>query len=299
MVARLLLIIYTLIVLYMGRPGDLDERRAMRSRIFLSLSLVLALILIHPVGASAVPTIDGSLSDWGVDLLASGGPDWTPYAAVAYKVEDATNPSDPTAPFYVGPGIGGQPFDAEAMYAYCNSSDGYLYVAVVSGMPATGTYYKGELYTPGDLAINFTGGTPWEYGVEVTPNPGGAFDQGTLVGDVVWDPPSDFPISSFPASIGDGTDTLEDALFAYSGAINDGVYDHYVIEMGIPVQPFIDAGLWGTPFTLQWTQSCGNDVIRLSCTTTTPPVPEPATGLLFGIGLVGAAFARRRKKRAS
>jgi hypothetical protein len=266
----------------------------MRSRIF--LSLVLVLILIYPVAASAVPTIDGDLSEWGVDLLASGGPDWTPYAAVTYKIEDATNPSDPTAPFYVGPGMGGQPFDAKAMYAYCNSGDGYLYVAVVTGMPATGTYFAGKLYTPGDLAIDFNQDKSWEYGVEVTPTPDGTFDQATLVENVVWDPPTKYPVISFPMSIGGGDNTLQDALFAYSGAINDGVYDHYVIEMGIPVQPFIDAGLWGTPFILHWTQSCGNDVIRLRCT---PPVPEPATGLLFGIGLVGAAIARRRKKRAS
>lgn len=268
----------------------------MRSRIFLSLAL--AFVLLFPVTASAVPTIDGDISEWGVDLLASGGPDWTPYAAVTYKIEDATNPSDPTAPFYVGPGIGGQPFDAEAMYAYCNSGDGYLYVAMVTGMPATGTYYGGDLYTPGDLAIDFHQDKTWEYGVEITPTPDGTFDQGTLVENVDWDAPTDFP-ASFPMSIGDGDDTLEDALFAYSGAINDGVYDHYVIEMGIPIQPFIDAGLWGAPLLLHWTQSCGNDIIRLKCNSPTLPVPEPATSLLFGIGLAGAAVAHRRKKRAS
>lgn len=50
-------------------------------------------------------------------------------------------------------------------------------------------------------------------------------------------------------------------------------------------------------YGLHWTMSCGNDVIEGSATA---PVPEPATMLLFGAGLIGVAgFGRKRlmKKR--
>jgi hypothetical protein len=201
--------------------------------------------------------------------------------------------------------MGGQVFDAEAMFAVCNSADGYLYVAIVTGMPSTGTVYNNKEYFAGDLAIDFEGGTEYEFGIETTGNPDfSPFLPGDLVrtNEDDWEDPSELDFTfAAPASIESGDLVVEDplapVLFGYSTGVTESAddgrdYDHYVIEMAIPTSLF--AGFWGTPFSLHWTLTCGNDILDLDCSA---PVPEPATFLLLGGGLLGIAASRFRKKR--
>ncbi len=53
--------------------------------------------------------------------------------------------------------------------------------------------------------------------------------------------------------------------------------------------------LTGSDFAFHWDMSCANDVIEGGASA---PVPEPSTFILFGAGLAGVAFMKRRKNKA-
>ena len=242
-------------------------------RRFVFLSLLSMLVLVFSTAAQAF-TIDGYLDDWGVD---PGTGDWTPDAGIIGVEEDSTT-------WQVIPGVGGQQFDAEAMYAVYNAAEGNLYIAVVTGTPPTGAEYGGTNYPAGDIMIDFGDGNV--FGVETTDGTNPA-----IIENPEWTIPTDFEDSA-PSNMvdGTGTDTGHQAELAYNLAY-EGDDDHYVIELCVPVDAFGD--LWGTPFRLHWTMECGNDEINLEFPA---PVPEPATSLLLGIGIAAIAAARRKSK---
>jgi len=248
------------------------------------LSLIIALLaglmfqtgLAHAYTFNPAFAADGRLNEWGVTPGVFGASDWVPYAGIAYAVEDQIGGSAT----YLNPGYGGQLFDAEAMYATYDSTN--FYYAIVTGHPLTGS----GAYLPGDIALDFGSNGSYEFGIETTGAYASKLYSVTSWGTGLWNTVDPTVMNVNPNSyLGRGQLAYNNTYYG-----NDG---HYVIEGYIPISYFGSA--WGQNFTMSWTQTCGNDVIQLNVT----PTPEPATMLLFGMGLAGIGLLRNNKERMS
>jgi hypothetical protein len=251
----------------------------------LLLTLVMASFFTTP--AAAFYTIDGDVSDWGINLseantagylnthLPSGG------NGIDVKTED--NVDATTGFHYVGPGYSqGNLYDAEAMYF--DNDNYYAYVAVITGTPQTGsTYESGDLFFDTVYWANHH----YRYGINTRT---GQFYKATDWEDVVFADHSDANIWRIEdGTIPAGSDQVE---FVYSSEQNS----HYVMEAKIPLFLFgitTYPGMEPKKLYVHWTMECGNDYLNLKGYVT-HHAPEPASMALLASGLVGL-FGLRRK----
>ncbi|MBU1933360.1 MAG: PEP-CTERM sorting domain-containing protein [Candidatus Omnitrophica bacterium] len=251
-------------------------------KIFATIFILSFLFL--STGSAMAYTMDGNLGDWGVDPSTPGFEGWVPNPGIYYTVEDYVGPSG-----YVGPGWGGQKFDAEAMYL--DWDDTNLYLALVTGFPRTGGV-SGE--SAGDIGIDFGVDGAYEYAVEIKGHAPGytGFNglRGHVYNNISWATSSYFPESN-PLYIADtGLPFDLGAVDGKQKRYNSGDpdYDRWVLEMSVPRSYF--GTDWDSYMRVHWTQTCGNDNINVT-------TPEPMSMALFGSGLLGVMFGFRRKKK--
>jgi len=162
----------------------------------LSLTMIAIALIAVPSALALKYTIDGNLSDWGVNLTGdwSVNETWLPcpgHDSVEFIVEDNADPRwDATyngvhiwgtgcnytryyenkvyCTYYgeVAEPIGGEPYDIEAKYL--DEDENYIYVAIVTSMNPNGS----GNFEPIDFAMNLdgndsTGEYGYEYGVKL------------------------------------------------------------------------------------------------------------------------------------
>jgi len=206
----------------------------------------------------------------------------------------------------VYPGWGGQEFDAEYLLYKVDYGANRLYLGVQTGFDISDGQQEegGKTYYGGDLFVSFDG-TPaadaadWEYALDFGWETRGYEGTQTyshaagLYRVTTWDNSvyHGFTASTpFAMAAGDLVGELADGSAGY-----DSTAGSYWRIASISLAGLGVTAADGFNLAAHWTMSCGNDAMTGSVDIA--PVPEPATMLLFGTGLVSLAGIGRRRVR--
>jgi hypothetical protein len=316
-------------------------------------TLFFGLFLFAARSAPGAISVDGDLSDWGI--ISNTSNDTQTYSAGISNANASTGGTRSSVPLtiaghgtgtlhyhaedyssgLVGPGSGGQNYDAEFLGAIVFGTD--LYLAISSGQrPDNGS----SLYGPGDIrmevngvmfGIEVGGGYGGGAGTTVNENsPGRTYildggghttssavppdaDQtagslwapGTWISENIFGDPSQIQITS-------GTElTMTDYAFSRNSISSQHSYIEVKIDLNVILNkvnsmvPTVDT-VDELHFDLvRWSPACGNDVVDIEFSPPqTPPgeVPEPISFIVWGgLGLaavLGRRYGRGRKRQA-
>ncbi len=234
----------------------------------------------------AAPVIDGVFD------LAAG--EWNGFSVS----EDYVRPSDG----FVGPGWGGQDYDVEHLGYNINSGSETVMFGLQTGHNL-GTDSANELLLAGDFAIDLLGnGLSWDLAITFDINADNSvgfelFDMRTTGAweDVLY--PAHSAANPWRMDPSDKGTSLGTFSGFFGSAIDHFGNDSYVLEGAFDLTQVTGLTLadFNATSVLHWTMACGNDYLNSN---PTAPVPEPATTLLFSVGVAGfATVVRRRKKQ--
>lgn len=256
-------------------------------RLMLIIGILIGILGFISAPAFAYVINDGSLADWGVAPFVN----WNPLNANIDKtILDDTGP-EPGLPF------GGEPYDVEAMYFDDDPEN--FYFAMVNSYPLTGGL-------AGDLAIDLDSTAGYEYGVRIR----GLDVTSSALNVRVLENPTWENCShtlACPIYMRAATGTIAgtaEVFYTNLGYIEGDVkfpsfprfYGNTYLLEGRVSRSIFDPIAEGQDINLHWSLLCGNDYINLSGDFDTTPIPEPATLSLLGLGLLGLAGLKKRRK---